>query len=395
MDREGYIASLIARKHRGDLDEEGHRELERWLDENPGNPEILERTGDHRQQLDKLNVYRLFDSESVGSRLEEELFGRQTIRMSSSRILRFAAVILLPLLVLGGAAWWFLGRPGPELLAEIDTHIHPGQEKAVLVLSDGSMVELDPDVVLQEVEEGDAIISGDERGIRYRSRMRDGRNRPVMYNRLITPRGGSYSLVLADGSRVWLNAGSTLRFPVNFTDSTRRVYLEGEAYFEVEPGNIPFIVSSGDYHTRVLGTSFNVSAYEDDQFIRTTLVEGSVQVGVMDEVSGDLHSALLEPDQQALFHPDEGNLRVEDVVSAGYVSWVYGKMEFHQENLDEVLKRLSRWYDFEYTFENSEARTLQFSARLDRNTPVSEILEMLALTTEVRFQFDGKRIEVY
>lgn len=394
MNRDLHIAELIARKHRGELDPEGQRELDSWLEEDPAHRELLERTGDPRQQREKLETYALFDQEKAASRLEEALFPTKTVRLNTSTFLRYAATIVLPLLILGGAAWWILGNGHRDLLADIDTHIGPGTGEAVLVLSDGSRIELETESLAGTLQEGDATIRGEERTILYQSEVKEDSREPLIYNELITPRGGSYQLRLADGSRVWLNAGSSIRFPVSFHDSIRRIYLDGEAFFEVRPSDRAFIVQSGDTETRVLGTSFNISAYPDDAFIQTTLVEGKVRVTGTDK-SGKLEQLDLSPDEQAIWEVETGQLSSTGVDASGYASWVEGKMEFHHETLEQVMKRLSRWYDFEYRFENESARELSFSARLERSAQISDILEMLSLTTDVRFEYRGGRILIY
>ena len=394
MDKDLHIAELIARKHRGGLDPAEQAELDSWLKKDPANRELFERTGDPDRQREKLDTYALFDQDKAASRLEDELFGKKTVRLSATTFLRFAATILLPMLILGGAAWWILGNTNKDLMAEIDTHIGPGKEKAVLVLSDGSQIVLDTKSLTEELLEGDAIIQGEDNTLHYRSEAGAEGSKALVYNKLITPKGGSYQLTLSDGSRVWLNAGSSLRFPVSFHDSVRSIYLEGEAYFEVHPSSQAFVVHSGTLETRVLGTSFNISAYQDDNMIQTTLVEGKVLISGKAE-SGKLEELFLEPNEQALWETDSGKLTSTEVDASGYTSWVKGKLEFHQESLEQVMKRLSRWYDFEYQFENEAARDLNFSARLDRSARISDILDMLAMTTEVRFEYKGKKILVY
>ncbi len=163
-------------------------------------------------------------------------------------------------------------------MATIDTVIQPGSQKAILVLSDGATIEFDDDEPLTEMDQGDALIRNEKNTLFYSEKRKVGKSRKPVYNELKTPRGGGYNLTLGDGSMVWLNAGSSLRFPVSFTDSTRQVYLEGEAYFQVSHNGKPFIVTSGDMDVRVLGTSFNVLAYPDEQQLVTTLVEGSVRI---------------------------------------------------------------------------------------------------------------------
>ena len=394
MDKELHIAELIARKHRGELDPEGQRELDLWLKEDPAHRELFERTGDPRHQREKLSTYALFDQDKAASRLEEELFAKKTVRLNTQTLLRYAATILLPMLILGGAAWWILGNANRDLMAEIDTHISPGTGEAVLVLSDGSRIELDTLSLTEELVESDAVIRGADRTLLYQTEAGSESKKEMVYNELITPKGGSYQLALADGSRVWLNAGSSLRFPVSFHDSVRRIFLEGEAYFEVNPSTQAFIVHSGDLEIRVLGTSFNVSSYLDDAFIQTTLVEGKVLVrGTSEE--GNPGQLILAPNEQAVLQLETGQLSSTQVDASGYASWKDGKLEFHHESLDQVMKRLSRWYDFEYHFENEAARQLSFSARLERSARISDILDMLALTTDVRFEYRDEKIVVY
>jgi ferric-dicitrate binding protein FerR (iron transport regulator) len=147
-------------------------------------------------------------------------------------------------------------------------------------------------------------------------------------------------------------------------------------------------------HTRVLGTSFNVSAYADDAAFKTTLVEGKVRVELLDPEEHISASTLLEPDQQATYVRGSEELARADVSASGYVSWMQGKLEFHNEALDVVMRKLARWYDFEYSFENEAARDFRFSARLDRDERMSTILEMLEMTTDVKFVYRANRIVV-
>ena len=394
MDKDLHIAELIAKKHREGLGPAEQAELDSWLNEDPVNREIFELTGDPGRQREKLDTYALFDQDKAASRLEDELFGKKTVRLNARTFLRYAATLLLPMLMIGGAAWWFLGNSKKDLIAEIDTHISPGNEKAVLVLSDGSQIALDTKSLTEEFIEGDAIIQGEDNTLRYQTEAGEEGSKTLVYNELITPKGGSYQLSLADGSRIWLNAGSSLRFPVSFHDSVRRVYLEGEAYFEVQPSSKAFLVQSGALETRVLGTSFNIAAYQDDDLIQTTLVEGKVLISGKAE-SGSLQKLFLDPNEQAQWEVNSAKLTRSEVDASGYTSWVRGKLEFHQESLEQVMKRLSRWYDFEYQFENEAARELCFSARLDRSARISEILDMLAMTTEVRFEYKANKILVY
>jgi ferric-dicitrate binding protein FerR (iron transport regulator) len=191
-----------------------------------------------------------------------------------------------------------------------------------------------------------------------------------------------------------LNAGSSLKFPVSFTDSTRHVFLEGEAYFQVTHNGKPFIVTSGAMDVRVLGTSFNVLAYPDEQQLVTTLVEGSVRIDLVGKERETSSSRILSPDDQAVVSIEDAAIEVSKVNTSQYTSWIDGKLEFYNENLDKVMKRLARWYDFEYEFENSGAKNYHFSARFDNTENISTILEMLELTTDVKFELKENTIVV-
>jgi len=146
--------------------------------------------------------------------------------------------------------------------------------------------------------------------------------------------------------------------------------------------------------TRVLGTSFNISAFPEDKEFKTTLVEGKVMVALKGENQSSTTSAILEPNEQATFSKENAEIETAKVNASDYISWINGKMEFHNEDLEIVMKRLSRWYDFEYEFVNQEARSYHFSARLNRDASISVILEMLEMTTDVKFEFKNTKIVV-
>lgn len=384
MNETYHIADLIVKKIKGSITAAEQQELDLWLKSDPGNQALYQKATDPRQQLDKLGIHQLFDKEKVWNNIEDELFGTKTVRFTPQKIFRYAAAILLPLLVAGGFAYVFLNNPSTVSLAEIDEVITPGTQKAMLVLSDGSSIELEPETSLASLEEGDASITNKEMILSYSAERRSGRKKEAVINELRTPRGGGYNLQLADGTRVWLNSGSSLKFPVSFQDSVRQVVLEGEAYFEVSHNGKPFVVSTVDMDTRVLGTSFNISAYADDPAFKATLVEGKVMVGEM----------MLAPNEQATYVRSSDELILTEVNASNFISWMDGKMEFHNEDLEVVMKRLARWYDFEYEFENDVAREFHFSARLDREESLSTILEMLEMTTDVKFEYRKKTIVV-
>ena len=389
-----HIADLIVKKIRGNIGPDEQQELDHWINKDQKNRLLFEQARDPKNQLEKLEVYHLFDQEKVRSKLEDELFGRPTVRLEPRKFLRYAAAILFPLLVGGGFTWWYLRAPTADTFAQIDSAFQPGSQKAVLILSNGEELELDANQSPATISDGDANITNENMQIAYTSESRSGQSRESVFNELRTPRGGGYNLQLSDGTRVWLNSGSSLRYPVSFRDSVRQVILEGEAYFEVSHNETPFIVSTGTMNTRVLGTSFNVEAFSDDPAIRTTLVEGKVRVELLEQSSLLNSGTVLEPDQQAIFNRSTGEVLKAEVDASGYTSWIKGKLEFHNETLETVMKRLARWYDFDYTFENAAAREFHFSARLEKEESISTILKMLEMTTDVKFEFRDQSIVV-
>ncbi len=384
MDKNQHIADLIVKQIRGTIAPEERTELDSWIREDPEHEKLFQRAMDPKRQLSRLEVYGMFDKEKVWSALEDQLFPTRTVGFSSRKVLRYAAAILFPVLIAGGA-WLFLLKPDVQTLADLDEVIRPGSQKAILILSDGGQVTLDEEHSPHQISEQGTLIMNEQQILDYYSEEQASGD-AMVYNELITPRGGGYQLKLADGTRAWLNAGSSLKYPVSFKDSSREVILEGEAYFEVTPSDHPFIVHSGNMDVRVLGTTFNISAYPDEDAFMTTLVEGKVSV----EVSSDegITSRELLPNDQAMVEPSASGITVTEVNPSYYTSWMRGKIEFNNENLDLVMKQLARWYDFDYRFENPDAMGYHFTARLDRDASISSILEMLEMTTRVHFEYN-------
>jgi ferric-dicitrate binding protein FerR (iron transport regulator) len=388
MDKSFQIAELIYRELSGDISQEELQELESWKNENPENLLVYKNARDSKKHLSKLDIYRLFNKKKVWDNLEKELFANKTITLFSNRMLKYAAAILLPLLIAGSVVFYFLNQESlqPDL-ANIDTVIQPGSQKAVLILSDGETVELGEDITISEKADKNAEIKNENNNLQYEENTEVKRKKKLIFNELKTPRGGGYTLTLSDGTQVWLNAGSSIKYPVSFSDSLRQVFLEGEGYFDVVPGDIPFVVTTNTMDVEVLGTSFNVSAYVDDVVTKTTLVEGKVRVNATSETGEGAISRDLTPNKQLIFNKENTQMEVVEVNPDHYTSWMRGKIEFNKENLDEVMRKLARWYDFEYRFDNDEIKELHFTASFDRNSNITNILEILGMTTNVKFEF--------
>jgi ferric-dicitrate binding protein FerR (iron transport regulator) len=212
----------------------------------------------------------------------------------------------------------------------------------------------------------------------------------VGWHVLNTPAGGGYMVILPDESKVWLNASSSLRYPPVFTGSHRRVDLKGEGYFEVKHNSkMPFVVNLPN-HTQVtvLGTSFNVNAYDDEPAIKTTLFEGIVRVN-----SADTSRYLtIEPGQQAIITPDGkmSMVRLQNVNDAS--AWHNGYFEFNDETMEPIMRSIARWYDAEIIYESRP--TYHFNASIRRDEPVSKLLKMLQMTNRVHFEVKDRKIIV-
>lgn len=388
MDRHFYIADLIAKKIQGKITLEEAGDLQKWLTEDQANANFFERISSNQHLLSQLEIYQMFDKDKAWALLEPKVSMPKVVQFNARKLLRYAAAILLPLLI--GGLSWYLFNPTPEdSLASIDTVIQPGVQKATLVLADGGIVDLQAETSEKKIRQGNALITNQNHALNYVAESGSGNDLQLVFNDLKTPRGGGYQLKLADGTKVWLNAASALKFPVAFTDSTRQVFLEGEAYFEVAHNGKPFIVSSEEQDIRVLGTSFNVSAYSGELYHTTTLVEGSIQL------LGTGIDQVLVPNEQALLERTNAELKVKEVNTNIYTSWVRGKIEFDNDNLESVMRKLSRWYDFEYSFENNQAKNYHFTGRIENTQSISSILDMLELTTNVRFELEGKTILIF
>ncbi|MFY0600117.1 MAG: FecR domain-containing protein [Cyclobacteriaceae bacterium] len=390
MDKHYRIADLIVEKLKGNISAEDNSELQFWLDESEDNQDLFDKVNQDQYLLDKLSIYELFNNEKAWASLESKLPQSKVVKFSSPIMLRYAASILLPLVLISSLLYFYLETRPQDSLANVDETIHPGTQKATLILSDGEQVDLQHTDAPKTIQQGIVQVKNQNQTLAYSIDEEEPvtEQAPVIYNELITPRGGNYNLTLEDGTTVWLNAASTLKFPVAFTDTIRQVYLVGEAYFDVSHDGKPFIVSTDERDIRVLGTSFNVSAYTDESNLITTLVEGSVMLQT------PTTAEVLKPNDQAIVSFTDDQIEITTVNTSIYTSWVDGKIEFSYDNMEAVMRKLSRWYDFEYTFENLDAQKFHFSASLDNSENISAILEMIKLTTDINLKLEDNTIVI-
>lgn len=303
----------------------------------------------------------------------------------SGRILslsKYAAV-----LVLGIALLYFFTRQEPGEKVEIASSelIKPGKLQAQLHLSTGEYLALNEHQGAYTRENAGVEIVNDimTGKVSYHVNEAVAEDAPA-FNTLIVPKGGEYSLELPDGTVVWVNAESSIRFPEKFASDQREVFLEGEAYFEVKKdANRPFYVRTKTGNIRVLGTSFNVCAYPKDRFWQTTLVEGSVLV-----VRGE-HEVLMKPNEQYQIDLETGKGELREVLPELYASWRDGKFYFKAYTFEELVEKLERWYDFTMFYTSESIKTRRFSGVINKHEPLQDMLKFLEMTSDVQFNIKG------
>ncbi|UCJ09119.1 FecR domain-containing protein [Chitinophaga pendula] len=292
------------------------------------------------------------------------------------------------LILLLAAGWWLLQDHSPVNLPiaqqqRFKNDVPPGKTGAVLTLSDGSQVSLDDVNNGKLTDQGDAAVTKENGALAYN---KSGTAGQIIYNTLHTPRGRKFKLQLSDGTMVWLNASSSITYPVNFPDSARNITLTGEAYFEVAKSSAPFKVKIPQVEIQVLGTHFNVMAYEDEALWRTTLIEGAVHV------KGPKTAVLLTVGEQAGYDPVTQNWKITKPDLEAVLGWKNDIFYFENANIAAVMKQLVRWYDIEVVYETPV--DIHFSGTLPRNVNISTILKTLESTKSVKFSIEGKKVFV-
>lgn len=273
------------------------------------------------------------------------------------------------------------------LTTEKSAKILPGGHHAVLTTSDGEAIILDsmPNGLL--TQQGNTDVKKLGGLLEYKAPASFIRDTVISYNTVSTPRGGQYQIVLSDGSKVWLNAASSIRFPTAFSGSLREVELTGEAYFEVAKNKEkPFQVKVRDMKIAVLGTHFNVKAYEDEAETKTSLLEGSVKIIQGKEVG------LLKPGQQAVINFKDDKVKIATADMVEVIAWKNGLFRFEGANIETIMREIGRWYDVEIVYAG-KVPMRRFEGKINRNAGLSEVLRILELSN-VKFSIAGKKIIV-
>lgn len=365
------IVDLIKRYYTEEITSAEQDELLRWVAERPENrvffESVVAEEESEREQFRKIDLQqalRQFDRK-IGYRFVS----------SGKRWLAYAAGLFLPVLLAVSLYW--LRTPETEPLP---VTLGPGKHQAVLILDGAGTFALDKEEIHlpgieNSKETGELIYTGSE----FVSGARK--------NTLKTPVGGEYNVTLSDGTVVYLNASSTLIYQSDFQGEDRMIHLEGEAYFEVTPGSRPFIVQTALGEIKVLGTSFNVCCYPEDNRISTTLLTGKVLYTGAD-------SLVMLPGEH-LVATSSGEVSKKAVNPEAYIGWIRGKFIFDDLSLEEIMKTLGRWYDITVSFRSPELRQLIFNGNVERYSNINSFLELLKSTGEINYRIDKHHIEFY
>ena len=363
--------------------------LEAWKNRSAENKALFERLEDPAAVQEMLKTWhgieknRELNKQRAMNRISELVNtpapAVHQVHFLRRRAFRYAAAVLL--LLSAGAYFWAVNNQGIDQPGtDASVIIAPGREGAVLTLADGSKVVLD--------SMGNGVVanqSGVQVVLQNGQLAYDGSSKEIAFNTITTPKGRQFRLQLPDGSKVWLNAASAIKYPTTFTGKERLVELEGEAYFEVaKNAAMPFKVTARDATVEVLGTSFNVNAYRNESVIRTTLLDGAVRLKAYQQ------SQTLKPGQQAVAKPAREQLEVvNDADLDKVMAWKNGLFNFEDASLEEVMRQLERWYDIEVTYAKG-IPPIRFGGEINRQNTLQDVLQILE-KSNVHFRFEESR----
>ena len=373
------IAAIILAYLRDEVDEEGLRELNVWLEESDSHKALFARIQDEKMQYEDIQKILSYDAGGAWQVVQQKAAWRRRKRLT--RVYRVAVSVVI---IFGVAIAFLLREEATTVVPVVKVEeITPGRSMAKLTVASGDVYHLDS---LHQVDLITSLAENNGKEVVFIDRQLEEGASEIKYNKVEIPRGGEYQIVLGDGTRVYLNAQTELRFPESFASSEQRlVYLSGEAYFEVTKNpSKPFVVQCKDYAVKVLGTSFNVNSYEGDETSKTTLATGKVEIDM------DGKQTILNPGQQAIIKNGEVNVKEVDVEV--YTTWMFDNFRFQSESIQEIMTKLSRWYAIDVFYMNESVRNYHFTGYLPRYAKIADVLELLSLTTNIKFDVEGKTV---
>jgi ferric-dicitrate binding protein FerR (iron transport regulator) len=390
------LGKLIAKYLRQELTDQEKDQLEQWLQSDTRNQELFRKLTDEATVDSELETFEANDKDKAWKNIVKKTgFKSITRKKTPTRLWPAYAAAVIILIALGVTLTRYRNTSNEQKIAvKPQKDLLPGSNKAILTLADGSKVVLDDTKQGKIANQQNIIITKDKSGELVYQVVESAKPKElpqfekVVMNMLATPRGGQYQIVLPDGTRVWLNSASSLRYPAAFVGNERRVELSGEAYFEVSKDpNKPFYVKTATQTVTVLGTHFNINSYPDEISAKTTLLEGSVKV------TGNSNgvSAKLKPGEQAVNTVNAIEVKENADIDEA-VAWKNGKFLFRNTDLHTIMRQLSRWYDVDVEYQGNVVQK-HYRGRISRNVPVSDIFQILK-TSGINFTIDGRKIIV-
>ena len=352
------IARIIQKSLKGKLSESEERQLSGWRKVSDENERAFQRMISEDFYTIGMEKLEMYDSRVAYGRFLQKKYQQRRKRKFLINVVRVAAVALPFIIAL--VLYVGLNRDEEQTLRpSLATNILPGTSKAVLTLANGQMIPLGKEAADSTIITDGTQINASGSGVTYAS---GGESESIVYNKLEIPRGGEFCLTLSDGTRVWLNSETSIQYPVAFGAKERRVFVQGEAYFEVaKDAKKPFTVQFMSSSVTVLGTSFNIRAY---------------------------------PEEQAEVNALSGEMVKREVEVKSFTSWKDGRFVFEQQPLEDIMRTLERWYDIRVIFKDEGAKRISLSGNMKRYGDFSQVMKMLQMTGDVRFELHGNDVYI-
>ncbi|MBS5626374.1 MAG: FecR domain-containing protein [Porphyromonadaceae bacterium] len=380
------FAKELLRYTRGELSKEEEKGIEQVLLEVKGMNTLVEELKDKDRIEYEMHIIAKFNTEKALSKLKNR---KQVKRRGILSWIAAASVV-----VIAGVSAWILLSQEPDVdNLSVTEKFEPG--KAIVTLEMASGLKYRLDTLSSVVRNNRVNVAFDNNDgvlkIKEQDSLADGATKEIGYNTVNVPYGGTYTVELCDGTKVYLNSGTTLEFPSRFDGKVRSVILKGEAYFDVARNvSKPFVVEVDEMKVKVLGTSFNVKSYVDEPGVYTTLVEGSVAI-----LRDGQPKKKIKPGEQAYYNKGVGTLSIAEVDVKEFTSWKDGVFYFKDIALEEILRIVSRWYDLEVFYMNQGAKSVIYSGKLPMYSSVEDVLRKFEISGDVRFELKGRTLTVF
>lgn len=380
------FAKELLRYTRGEFSKEEEKGIEQVLLEVKGMNTLVEELKDKDRIEYEMHIIAKFNTEKALSKLKNR---KQVKRRGILSWIAAASVV-----VIAGVSAWILLSQEPDVdNLSVTEKFEPG--KAIVTLEMASGLKYRLDTLSSVVRNNRVNVAFDNNDgvlkIKEQDSLADGATKEIGYNTVNVPYGGTYTVELCDGTKVYLNSGTTLEFPSRFDGKVRSVILKGEAYFDVARNvSKPFVVEVDEMKVKVLGTSFNVKSYVDEPGVYTTLVEGSVAI-----LRDGQPEKKIKPGEQAYYNKGVGTLSIAEVDVNEFTSWKDGLFYFKDIALEEILRIVSRWYDLEVFYMNQGAKSVIYSGKLPMYSSVEDVLRKFEISGDVRFELKGRTLTVF